>query len=122
MYKLFNALEIHDIKGIIMTVACISLSSHASATKGSSSHNSPVVVAGNEGRRRVKERPSSLSDGRASSSPAISTGRAAAVGRTASAMTVVSAVVYPQTPAGHSSANKVRVQCMYVHSVLDGQL
>ena len=53
----------------------------------------------------MKERPSSLSDRRALSSPAISTG--GGVG-TAAAKTVVSAVVHPQTPDGHSRANKVR--------------
>ena len=80
--------------------------------KGSSAHNSMVVS--DEERRCVKERPSSLSDGRSLSSPAISTSGA---GSMAAAKTVVSAVVHPQTPGGHSRANKVRSD----FSIKDGQ-
>ena len=72
----------------------------------------------------MKERPSSLlSGGRASSSPAITTGTGAGAGDDVVATgrarggggvstatppkTVVTAVVHPQTPDGHSRANKV---------------
>ena len=52
----------------------------------------------------MKERPSSLSGTRALSSPAIS----AVGGSTPVTRTVVSAVVHPQTPSGHSHTSKVQ--------------
>ena len=86
--------------------------SHPAATaKGSSSHDS-IVVSDDSERKSMKKKPSSLSTGRALSSPAISVTDGSTSG---AAKTVVSAVVHPQTPSAHSRANKVQTTVAFAY-------